>query len=72
MYKLKTSSWYIVRILFVVAPTLTIISITATIFYNNSAWLFIAVFVSIMQLLFAFTGYCPMAIILDKAGVRKS
>lgn len=69
MYLLKTDTWYVERIVFLIAGcvnTLSIILILAHSIY----WLILTGFVSANLLVFAFTGFCPSAVLLEKAGVR--
>lgn len=39
------------------------------VFYNEN-WLFVTAFVGLMSFQSAFTGFCPMAIILKKLGCK--
>lgn len=71
LFKLDTSRWYIVRVIFVLAALFVMTSIAFTVITGNLWWLALAGLVALMQLIFAFTGYCPAAIILDKLGVSR-
>ena len=69
MYKLKTDSWYLERILFLIAGTFVLGSIFAG-FYVHPYFFYFAGFVGLSQLVFALTGWCLMAIILRSCGVK--
>jgi hypothetical protein len=69
MYRLKTDTWYVERLVLLIAGcvnTLSVILILAHSIY----WLILTGFVSVNLLVFAFTGFCPSAVMLDKAGVK--
>lgn len=72
IYKMDTSRWHIVRIIFLVASLFVAISIVLSVVTGNQVWLLLAGVVALMQFIFAFVGYCPLAIVLDKMGVPKS
>ena len=58
------------RIVFAMAGTFIIISVLLA-QYVNPAWLYLTLFVGANLLQSAFTGFCPLAIILKAMG-RKS
>ncbi|GAB2832148.1 YgaP family membrane protein [Ferruginibacter profundus] len=58
------------RIVRAVAGAFVLISIIL-VHYVNSNWIWLGVFVGINLLQSAFTKFCPLEIILDKAGVKK-
>jgi hypothetical protein len=58
------------RIVRAVAGTLVLISISLAYFIDIS-WLLLGAFVGLNLLQSAFTKFCPLEIILDKAGVDK-
>jgi hypothetical protein len=53
-----------------VAGTLVLVSITLAYFVNNY-WLALAAFVGLNLLQSSVTKFCPLEIILEKAGVEK-
>lgn len=69
MYKLKTDSWYAERIIFLIAG-IFVLGATALGFYVNKNFFYFAGFVGLMQIIFSLTGFCLMAIILHKLGVK--
>lgn len=59
------------RIVRAVAGTMVLIS-TSLAFFINIYWLGLAVFVGINLLQSSLTRFCPLEIILDKAGVKSN
>jgi hypothetical protein len=57
------------RIVLAFAGTMIILSL-ALAYFVSQYWLLLAAFVGLNLLQSAFTGFCPLAIILKKAGVR--
>jgi hypothetical protein len=57
------------RIVLAFAGTMVIASLLLG-YYVSPYWLLLAAFVGVNLLQSAFTGFCPLAIILRKAGVR--
>lgn len=57
------------RIVRAVAGTFVLSSVVLA-FYVNIQWLWLAVFVGVNLLQSSFTRFCPLEIILDKAGVK--
>jgi hypothetical protein len=58
------------RIVRAAAGTMVLISITLA-YFINIYWLGLALFVGLNLLQSSFTKFCPLEIILDKAGVDK-
>lgn len=71
VFKIKTSHWYIGRIVYFMAGLITLTSALLVLFTGIIAWAFLGVFVAGMQIIFALTGYCLSAIIMDKLGVPR-
>ncbi len=57
------------RIVRAVAGTFVLISVTLA-FYVNIQWLWLSVFVGSNLLQSAFTRFCPLELILNKAGIK--
>lgn len=57
------------RVVFAVAGSFILLSL-ALAHYHSSNWLWFTAFVGANLLQSAFTGFCPMAIILKKFGVK--
>jgi len=72
MYTLDTSHWHIVRIVFILAGILVLSSLALAVYTGALAWLLIAGLVGFMQIVFALTGICPLALVLDAWGVSRS
>ncbi len=70
IYRQKTDSWYLERILFLVAGIFVLASAVLGII-GFKGFIFFTAFVGLLLIVFAFTGYCPMAIILGKLGVEE-
>ena len=69
MYKIKTDTWYIERIILMVAGIVVLASGLLALLVNIN-WIFVTLFISLMLIIFALTGYCPMAIMLNKFGKK--
>ncbi len=57
------------RIVLAVAGTFILLSVLLAV-YVNINWLWFTGFVGVNLMQSAFTGYCPMAVILKKLGLR--
>ncbi|HIJ59145.1 MAG TPA: DUF2892 domain-containing protein [Nitrospirae bacterium] len=69
MYIAKTDSWYLERIIWLVAGIMTGLSALLT-WLHSPYWLILTGLISINLLIFAFTGFCIMANILFKIGFK--
>lgn len=58
------------RIIRAVAGTLVLVSITLA-YFVNIYWLGLGAFVGLNLLQSSFTRFCPLELILDKAGIEK-
>jgi hypothetical protein len=70
MYIANTTTWYLERIIRLVAGILVLISSILGYFVHPN-WFLSAGFVGAMLTIFALTGFCPMSIILYALGVRE-
>lgn len=70
IYRQNIESWYLERIVFLVAGIFILVSLSLFLAYDFHFALYFAMFVGAMLINFAFSGYCPMAIILDKLRVK--
>ena len=57
------------RIVLAFAGSMIILSLTLS-YFVSPYWLALAAFVGVNLLQAAFTGFCPLALVLKKAGVR--
>lgn len=71
VFKIKTTHWYIGRVVYLLAGSMTGISGVLVIYTGQKEWALLALFVAAMQIIFAMTGYCVSAIIMDKLGIPR-
>lgn len=69
IYKQNTQTWYLERIIYLCAGTFVLTSILLG-FKVSANFFYFTGLVGIMQIIFALTGFCPLAIILNKLGVK--
>ena len=69
-YRLCVGYWHIPRSVYFIGGLFIFGAILLAMFVNEK-WLYFALFVSFLFMSFALTGYCPMALILDKLGLRR-
>ena len=67
MYRLNTKKWHLLRMIYLIAGVFTTVSVVLGFLWNPYAFLF-AGLVGFMQIIFALTGFCLMAILLNKMG----
>ncbi len=65
MYRAPTHRWYLERIIWLIAGIVVLGGITLGILVNPY-WFALPMLAGFNMIIFAFTGYCPMAIILNK------
>lgn len=69
MYMAKTDGWYIERTVFLIAGVIT--GLSALLAWQVSPWwLLLTALVSVNLMIFALSGFCIMANILYKLGVK--
>jgi hypothetical protein len=69
MYMLNTDSWYLERVIFLMAGCMNSLSVILVLFHSIY-WLILTGFISLNLLVLALTGFCPSAAFLNKMGVR--
>lgn len=69
MYRMKTDSWYVERLILLIGGCVNGLSIIL-ILVHSMYWLFLTGFVSANLIVFSLTGFCPSAAFLSKAGVK--
>ncbi|MCX8027284.1 MAG: DUF2892 domain-containing protein [Thermodesulfovibrionales bacterium] len=69
MYIAKTDSWYLERVIWLIAGIMTSASALLS-WLHSPYWLILTGLVGINLLIFAFTGFCVMANILHRLGVK--
>ncbi len=69
MYMLRTDSWYLERIVFLMAGCMNALSVILVL-AHGIYWLILTGLVSVNLLVFAFTGFCPSAAVMCKMGAK--
>ncbi|MEW6117724.1 MAG: DUF2892 domain-containing protein [Nitrospirota bacterium] len=69
LYIAKTDSWYLERIIWLIAGVFTLASAVLA-WVHSPYWLILTALVGINLLIFALTGFCLMANILYKLGAK--
>jgi fatty acid desaturase len=69
MYKADTTTWYLERMIRLIAGVLVLGSSLLG-YFISPKWFLLGGFVGVMLSLFALTGFCPMGIILNALGAR--
>jgi hypothetical protein len=69
MYLLRTDTWYLERILFLLAGCMSGLSIVLVL-AHSIYWLILTGLVSLNLIVFALTGFCPSAAVICKAGAK--
>lgn len=70
LYRIETSHWYIERTIYAVAGTFVLGSALLA-FFVHINWIYFTMLIGVMLIGFSLTGYCPMAIIINKCGIKK-
>lgn len=71
MYIAKTNSWYLERIIWLIAGVFTLSSAILA-WAHSPYWLILTALVGVNLIVFALTGFCLMANILYKLGARSA
>lgn len=69
MYIAKTDKWYLERVIFLIAGVFVLLSLTLA-YFISKYWLILAGLVGLNLIIFATTGFCTMANILVKLGIK--
>jgi hypothetical protein len=70
MYIADTRTWYLERLIRLVAG-LFVLGSSLLGFFVNTNWFIFTGIVGVMLTIFALTGFCPMSIILHTLGARE-
>jgi len=70
MYIADKNSWYMERIIFLIAGVAILFSLTLA-WYSSPYWLIMTGLVGVNLIVFSLTGFCPMANLLYAVGVRE-
>lgn len=71
MYIAKTNNWYLERTLHLIAGVVILLSLGLTYFFSKY-WLILVALVGLNLIVFSLTGFCLMANILVKFGIKTS
>jgi hypothetical protein len=69
MYLLKKDSWYLERVMVMMAGIMTLISVLLIVIHSLY-WLILTALVGVNLVVFATTGFCPSAQLFHKLGVK--
>jgi hypothetical protein len=69
MYRLRHDSWYLERVLFMMAGIMTLISVVLVVIHSLY-WLILTALVGVNLVVLAATGFCPSALFFLKLGVK--
>jgi hypothetical protein len=69
MFLAKTDSWYLERIIWLMAGIFTLASVALG-YYVSPYWFILTILVGFNQVILSLTGFCPMTVILNKAGCK--
>lgn len=69
IYRAQTDSWYLERVLWLMGGLFILGGIVLAILVDLW-WLLLPVLVGLNLALFGVTGFCPMAILLKKLGIK--
>ena len=69
-YRLDTSKWYIERAVYFGGGLFVLVSAVLALMVNIN-FIYFTIFVGFMFMNFAITGFCPMAITLQRLGLKK-
>jgi hypothetical protein len=70
IYRLDTRRWHVNRVVYLIGGILVFIS-SVLVLTLDVKWIYFNIFIGLMFINFSISGYCPMAIILDKLGFRR-
>jgi len=69
MYIAKTDNWYLERVIWLIAGCMILLSLALAFFFSKY-WLLLTAFIGINLIVFAVTGFCTMANLLVKLGIK--
>ncbi len=70
LYKIATDHWYIERMVYLIGG-LFVAGTTVLGLLVHPYWHYATLFVGVMFVNFALSGYCPLALILRAVGIKK-
>lgn len=66
MYQCPTHKWYLERIVWLIAG-IVVLGGTCLGLFVNRYWFALPMLAGLNMIVFSFTGFCPMAVLLNKA-----
>jgi hypothetical protein len=69
MFLARTDEWYLERVLYFMAGVFTLIGVAFAYFFSPY-WLILNLLVGLNLTVYSLTGFCVMAIALDKFGIK--
>ena len=70
MYLAPTHKWYLERIVWLIAGIVVLAGICLGLFVNRY-WFALPILAGLNMIIFSFTGFCPMAVLLNRVlGIR--
>lgn len=69
MYLARTDIWYLERILWLIAGSVVLTGTTLGIIVHPY-WFALPILVGVNLIVFAVSGFCPMAVLLHKMGIK--
>jgi hypothetical protein len=69
MYIAKTDNWYLERVIWLIAGCMILLSLALAFFFSKY-WLLLTAFIGINLIVFAVTGFCAIANLLVKLGIK--
>ncbi len=70
IYRLNVKYWNIPRVMYLIGGLFVFASSLLALLVSVY-WIFFTMFVGLMFVNFAITGYCPTAILADKIGIKR-
>lgn len=69
MFLANTKSWYIERVVWLMAGVFVMVSLALS-RYHHEYWLILTALVGVNLTILSLTGFCPMTVILHKLGLK--
>jgi len=69
MFLEKTDTWYLERLIWLIAGLFTLGSVILGYFFSPY-WFFLTGLVGINQIILSLTGFCPMTVLLHRLGCK--
>ncbi len=71
MYIANTKGWYLERVIWLIAGLMTLLSLALTYLFSPY-WLILTALVGVNLIVFSLTGFCVMANVLVKLGLKSA